>query len=337
MGIKKDYESLIATDRESFRHQANEALRKFTPEDRELAASLETEHVLASDLLKHWFEQLEPMYRELDAQLADKKFLTSLKKRFGFTQTAAEDAAAGLVADRKNQLLDEVLDNVYRRDLDVTEYQRAYAEELLMQKPSEIERFADAYGEFITALDAAQRHNVALFDPHGNWLERQRAAMAINRERRSEVEDETTRLEEIDAQLSRLMDDPDSLTAYILSHDWDYARVLDLYEKYRKKVAALPEADHKSPAKRLRLFERVTADFREHEAERLAVATDAHSLADMKKASEQVDARLLEIFDLPARQRQALLQDIERYARLSQERDLIGLVQANRRRFLSTT
>lgn len=333
MGTTKDLTHLIETDREAFRQRATEALRHFSPEDRELAASLETEHVLAADVLKHWFEQLEPLYRDLDDQAHDKKFVATLKRRFGFSETAAESAIATLIQDRKDQLLDEVLDNLYHRDLDA-EYQRGYAEDFLAQKPADLERFSETYGDFLTMLHAAEEHNITLIDPHGSWLERQRAALAINRERNRDIEDETIRLDEIDTQLTRLVTPETSPTAYIIHNDWDYAKVLELYEKYHKKVLALSEPQHKNPAKRLKLFEQITADFRDHEAERLAEKTHATTLADMKHVSEEVYAHLLEIFDLPNRQRQSLLQDVERYNRLNQERDLIQLVQANRQRFL---
>lgn len=336
MGIKNyTSDDYIRNNRESFRAEATEALRRFTPDDRERAASLETEHVLTSDVLKIWFEQLEPMVRVLDEQKNDSRFVKSLQKRFGFSEHAAEDAVARLALDRKNQLLDEVLTNLYHADIE-SDYQRAYAEEFLNEEPSEIERFSDDYSDFIEALDAAEKHAIAVFDPYGSWLERQRAALAVNRERARSLEDEEERLSEIDAQLEHLTTPSDSLVAYVIQHNWDYARVLDLYEKYHKKVTALSETDHKNPAKRLKLFERVTADFRDRESARLAERNNAHSLSDMKKLSEQVYARLLEIFDLPTRERQHFLNDIRRYARLSQERDLIQTVRANRKRFLAS-
>lgn len=335
MGISKKYtdDEFIQTDRESFRRAASEALRRFTPEDREAAASLESEHVVTADVLRVWFEQLEPLFRDLEAKRTDTKLRNSLKRHLGYADHQAEAAIDVMVDEREQQLLDEVISNLYHTDLEATEYQRGYAEEFLIQPPETIAAFSDRYSDFIEAVDASEKHQVALLDAHGSWLERQRAASAISKERQKLIEDEDNRLAEIDAQLSRLTAKENDLTAYVIKHDWDYSTVLDLFQKYHKKVEALKESDHKNPTKRLKLFESVTSKFRDHEAGRLAHERSAHSLKQMKAVSEEVYSRLLEIFDLPARERSRLSSDIERYSRLSQERDVIQVIQQNRRRF----
>lgn len=334
MGIT-DYttEEFITTDRESFRRTASEALRRFTPDDREVAASLESEHVVTADVLRAWFEQLEPLFRDLEAKRNDTKLRNSLKRHLGYADHQAEAAIDVMVDEREQQLLDEVIGNLYHADPKTTDYQRGYAEEFLTQPAETIAAYSDRYSDFIEAVDASEKHQVALLDAHGSWLERQRAASAITKERQKLTEDEDKRLAEIDAQLGRLTSTDNSLTAYVIEHDWDYSKVLELYQKYHKKVAALKDNDHKNPTKRLKLFESVTNKFRDHEAARLAHEQNAHSLKQMKAVSEEVYTRLLEIFDLPARERSRLSSDIERYSRLSQERDVIQVIQQNRRRF----
>lgn len=338
MGIKneKDHatEEFIRTDREAFRAQATEALKRFDADDRERAASLETEHTSADDVLRAWAQQIEPLHQDLEAQQDDSRFKKSLIKRFGFSDSEADRMVDYLIDERKHGLLDEVLSNLYPSNEGEPPYQRNYAYELLTGSDAEINDFFSRYIDFVTALDAAEKYDVLLCDPHGSWLERQRAAIQINKERQRLAQDEDERLEEIERQLERLTNDTDSLVGPIVSKNWNFITILDLRAKYQKHVDALSKEESKNPTKRLRLFERVTQSFRDSEAEKLAKAHQTHSLKATRKINEEVYDLLLEIFDLDNTKRNRLLMDIQRLTRLTQERDLILLIQRNREQFL---
>ena len=336
MGIDNHtLEEFIKTDREAFRAQATDALRSFTPSDRELAASLETEHTSTDDVLRAWTEQIEPIHQDLEEKRSDARFKKTLIKALGFGDGDADRAIDYLIDERKQSLLDEVLGNLYPIHDGEPPFQHSYAQNLLSESDTDINDFFSRYIDFIRAVDASEKHKVLLCDPHSSWLERQRTAIQINKERQRTVQDEDGRLEEIEHQLEKIARDPDSLVGQIISKEWNFITILDLRSKYQKHVDGLSKEDLKNPNKRLKLFERVTQSFRDHEAEKLTKAHDTQSLKALRKINEDVYDLLLEIFDLDTTKRNRLLLDIQRHTRLSQERDLILLIQRNREQFLS--
>lgn len=328
-------EELIKTDREAFRAQATEALKRFTPSDRDYATSLETEHVVADDVLRAWNEQIEPVHQDLEQKRNDNRFKKTLIRNIGFGDNEADHAIDTLVDNRKESLLNEVLDNLYPSVQGEPPQQREAAHKLLSWADTTIDDFFSRYIDFIQAVDIAEKYNVLLCDPHGSWLDRQRAALQIYKERQRLTQDEDARLDEIAKQLTTLVKDPDSLVGRIIEKDWNFITILDLRAKYQKHVDTLSKSDDKNPNKRLRLFERVTQDFRDSEAEKQAHAHHAHSLKTLRKINEEIYDLLLEIFDLDTTKRNRLLMDIQRHTRLTQERDLILLIQRNREQFLS--
>lgn len=331
---KQSLEDYIKTDRESFRAEATAALGAFGPDDREVVASVETKQTTADDVLRAWSEQIEPIHQDLDAKRGDTRFKNTLIRTIGFRDDEADKIIDYMIEERKNQLLDEVLGNLYPHADDTT-YQRAYAAELLSRPDAELTDFMNRYIDFVEAIDASEKYHVLALDPHASWLERQRTALTINKERQRSIKNEDDRLDEIDDKLRKLRDDKTSLVAPIAHKGWDYVTILDLRAKYQKRVDELPKSERTSPAKRLKLFERVTANFRDREAERIAQESRTHSLKELRTINEDIYNLLLEVFDLDATARNKLLLDIQRHTRLSNERDMILLIQRNREHFLS--
>lgn len=328
-------DEFIKTDREVFRAQATSALHRFDQEQRELAASVETEHVVADDLLRAWDTQIEPIYQDLDETRHDPKLKKYLINAIGFTDNQAESVIEYMIKERKQALLDEVLGNLYHSDGNNATYQREYAEELLTRSPADINDYMSRYIDFIQAVEASEKYNILLCDPHGSWLERQKAALAIHKERQKTEHEENRRIDEISTQLSSLENNEQSLLGQIVTKQWDFITILDLRNKYQKRVDDLTPAEKKNPTKRLKLFERVTASFRDREAERLSHIQAAHTLKQLREINEEVYNLLLEVFDLPNNQRNLLLIDIQKHTRLTQERDLILLIQRNREHFMT--
>jgi hypothetical protein len=335
MGINDHVtEEFIKTDREAFRAQATDALKRFDPADRDRAASLEAGRVVADDVLRAWTEQIEPVHQDLEQKRGDTRFKKTLIRNIDFSDSEADQAVDYLVDTRKQALLDEVLNNLYPANDGEIPHQRDNAHKLLSQSDASINDFFSRYIDFVQAIDASEKYGVTLCDPHGSWLERQRTAIQVNKERQRLEQDEDARLDEIGRQLATLTKDPDSLVGQIVSKEWNFITILDLRAKYQKHVDALPKADHKSANKRLKLFERVTLSFRDDQTEKLAKAHHSHSLKALRAINEEVYDLLLEIFDLDTTKRNRLLMDIQRHTRLTQERDLILLIQRNREQFL---
>ncbi len=337
MGIETHAsDEFIKTDREAFRAKATEALRAFTPEDREFAASLETEHTTTDSLLRAWTEQIEPIYQDLEQKRGDARFKKTLIRTLGFNDEDADQAVDYLIDEREQSLADEVLNNLYPpRDGDVP-YQRGYAHDLLSQNDADINDFFSRYIDFACAVDTSEKYGVLLCDPHSSWLERQRTALQIHKERQRITQNEDTRLEEIEQQLQAILKNTDSLVGQIVAKNWNFITILDLRAKYQKQVDALSHNDKANPNKRLKLFERVTQSFRDREAEKLTKAHNTQSLKALRAINEEIYDLLLEVFDLANTKRNRLLLDIQQHTRLTQERDLILLIQRNREQFLST-
>lgn len=134
-------EKFVKTDREAFRAQATEALRNFTIDDREHAASLETSQTTVDTVLRAWVEQLEPVYSELERKRADARIKNYLIRQIGFNDSQATEAVNYLVDERRQLLLDEVLANLYPTQDNDEPYQKSYAAELLVQTEADINDF----------------------------------------------------------------------------------------------------------------------------------------------------------------------------------------------------
>jgi hypothetical protein len=335
MGINDHtVEELIKTDREAFRAQATGALKAFPPDDRDHAVNLETPHTRADDVLRAWAEQIEPIHQDLDLVRSDAAFKKNLIKNIGFSDGDADRAIDYLIESRKRSLLDEVLANLYPiHEHHIPEQQHA-ARALLSLPSAEINDFFSRYIDFVQSLEAAQKHDVLLCDPFGSWLDRQRAAIQINKERQRLTQDEDARLDEIERQLGALTHGGESLVGQIVAMNWNFSIILDLRAKFQKHVTSLSKDERKNPTKQLKIFERVTQSFRDSETEKLAGTLKQHSLRSLRKIHEEIYNLLLEIFDLSSAKRARLLDDIQRYTKLTQERDLILLIQRNREQFL---
>lgn len=331
-------EELIRTDRETFRATAMDALALFTPEDRDLAASLLANRgkTTAGDLFYAWRTELRPLYEELEDLSEDPKFKTYLTKKLHFREDDADMVIEDVLDARRDLALHETIQSVYPHNGDDTPYQHAYAGELLSRPLGAVDDYFDRYHRYHEALDLADKHSITLCDPHASWLDRQKAAMQINKERQRMTAHEDARLDEIADQMQTIVADDDSIVARVIDYGWDYTAIMDLRQKYQRQVDSLTKSEQKNPTKLLKIFERVTKTFREKEAERAVERTKRTGLRDLQRIHEAIYELLLEIFDQSNAQRNYLLLEIQRHHKLRQERDLILLVQRNREHFISS-
>ena len=324
-------DTLIRDNREEFRALGTHALDAFPTDDREIAASMTTKYASIDTVLAAWTEQIAPMYRQLDQKQTDSRLKKSLINHFGFHDNDAQRMIETMIDARKQSLLQEVLDNVYHSDIEEPPYQREHAAEFLMQSASEIEDFKERYTDFVEAIEAAERHDIILCDPYASWVERQRAVIAINKERQQVSADETKRLSDIDKELEHLQTS-DPLLSEILRRHMSLVHLLDLTTKYQKRLEQLKKASD-NPASRLKIFEQTVSDFRDDEVQRIARSHHAHTLATLSTIQSEISAILLQVCELSPTHRNSLLLHYQTYTRLSQERDLISLIQRNRVRF----
>lgn len=330
-GVGAQLDDMIRTNSEEFRARATHALAAFPVDDRELAASMTTKYASIDTVIAGWREQIEPMYRELDQKRDDARLKKTLMRHFGFHDNDAARMIDIMIESRKESLLQEVLDNIYHSDIEEPPYQREHAAEFLSQPPHEIDDFAERYFDFVESIEAAERHHITLCDPHASWIERQKAVIAINKERQQVAEDEAQRLGTIEKELARLQT-ADPLLSDILQHKMSLVHLLDLSSKYHKQLDQ-HTARKDDPALRLKTFEHTVAAYRDDEVQRIAKSHHAHSLQTLSKIQAELSTIMLDICELSAAQRNSLLLHFQQYTKLTQEHELIILIQHNRTRF----
>ncbi len=327
-GVAAQLEEMIRVDTERFRAEATRAYENFSSEDRVFAEDLASPFTSTQNVFTTWAEQIEPMYRTLDQKRTDTRLKKSLERHFGFHDGDSARAIEMMIEQRKQSLLDEVLDNVYHSDIEERPIQRDRASEFLSQATHIIKDFIERYEQYTTMLSLAESNKVSICDPHAPWLERQRTMIAITKERQRSEEYNQGRLVEIETDISELLDGSDLLEA-IIYHNVNTVQLLDFATKYHRRVDELDKSDQKNSTARLKIFEQVTQDFIKDETEKLAHSHHAHTLKTLNKMRNDITELVLEVCELSPTGRNRLLLDIQTHTRLVKERDFINLIQRN--------
>ena len=328
------------TNTEEFRAETIEALAKFSPKDRELCRHLANSKVGIENVLAVWESELLPERTRLEKLRSDAVFRSYLMKKLGFDSQETQDKIDALVVERIEQAVAVCLLELYPLPTDGTkdndEEHRQTTAAFFAQTDEEIEDFRQRYYNYAQHMFVVEELNVAIYDPHASWLERQRCAKQIRKERQNTAEEEMIRLAEIDQQLAELASSHDGLLGKMVANKWDFATVMDLRHRYEKELASLDDAQ-KSPMKHLQKFEKVTKAFRERETEKLARQSSTTKLKAVRQISEEVEKLLIHIFDLENGEKNSLLLDMAAYRTLAQERDMLLAIQNNRTKFFEKT
>ena len=108
--------------------------------------------------------------------------------------------------------------------------------------------------------------------------------------------------------------------------------VLGLRNQYEKKINELSKSDQKNAVKRLAVFDKETAKFREEQIKKIALSSDQAGLEITRKITKDVDSLLLRIFDLSNIQKNQLVIQMKEFRELSSEKATILERQDNRKR-----
>lgn len=324
------------TDSEVFRAEATAAMQDFTPDDREYVVQLMYDTVNIEKVLKTWEETLRPERERLIAKRNDRTFRTTLQRNIGFSDEQAREEIELMVDERLELLLDEMVDSLYPLKKSDPAYslstQRAYALNFLAQNDEDIEDFQGRYENYQHYVHVAHAHRVTVCDPHASWLERQRLTMQIRHERQQTRDEEETRILTINTELQELSEAQEGLVGQIVAKEWDFAKLADLRQKYEKRVDALATRQA-TPVKKLKIFDDVVHNFRDHEVERLADKVTKPSIKKVREIADDIDSLMLRFFELSNKDKNGLLKDMKKYRLLSQEKDMIHLIRKNRKAF----
>ena len=325
-----------SVSREQTRAEMTDALAKFLPNDRAFASRITTKDLSLEVLRNAWVDKFRQLFLDMDDVANDKKIQTYIAKHFQFTEKRAEEMVENIIDTRCIETLENTLSKLYGvNPVDQSDQFKSAMEFFLMEPIGVIDAFFDRAHAYSLARQNSEVKSIAICDPHGSWLERQRSAISINKERSEISQSETDRLDEISAELENITMDSDSPEAQIISIGWEFPQIMDLRQTYERKIEKLAKTDQKNPTKLLKLFEKTTKEFRESEAERLTNQDKKiKTLQNIRDIQESIYDLLLEIFDLSNTDRNRLLSTLQKYTRLRQERDMILLLQRNREQFL---
>lgn len=322
------------TDTETFRAAAMSALQNFTLDDREYVAQLRSDTVDIERVLRAWHEKLLPERERLIAKRSDHRFRASLVRHIGFTDEQAREEIELMIDERLEILLDVIVDELYplteNDPPDSLATQRAFALDFLSRPDVEIEDYERRYFDYIHHLHVAHAHTITVCDPYASWLDRQRCALQVRRERQQTREEEESRLISIDSQLEELAHSQDGLLGEVAKRGWDFVKLSDLRTKYEKRIEVLTDRQKESATKRLKAFDDVVRSFRDNEVEKASDKLRKPTLERVRQISEQIDILLSRFFDLSNKAKNSLLLDMKKYRTLTQEREMIVLIRKNR-------
>lgn len=324
------------TNSEAFRAEATAVMQAFTPDDREYVVQMLSDTVTIENALQAWSIKLRPERERLLKKRTDRAFCATLQRNIGFTEDQAREEIEYMIDERLELLLDEAVDSLYPlEDGDPAHSlatQRAYALNFFSQTDEDIEDYQQRYERYQNYTHVAHAHRITVCDPYASWLERQRCALQIRREREQTREEEESRLLTIEAELHELGGEHQGLVAEIMEKEWDFEKLTTLREKYDKRIAAL-STRQATPVKKLKIFDEVVRNFRDKEVERLVADVSKPSLQKVRELADEVDRLMLQFFDLSTKDEKSLMADLKRSRGLAQERDMITLIRKNRTAF----
>jgi hypothetical protein len=265
---------IAKTNTESFRAAAMDALKVFSPPDRDVATRVATDRITLQEVLDAWEKSILPVRAQLESKTTINDLKAYLVKQLGFEETQSQARARALIEEREEQVVCDCIDHLYPKPAngkkDAFAEQRHCAKELFAQKDEEIKSFKQRYENLVQHVQVAQKQQVTVCDVHSSWIERRKCARQIQKERQRSWEQEEKRLHDIEHQLELLAGSHDGLLGKITDNGWDYAVIMDLRHQYEKKLGELPEKDRTS-AKHLQIYKKVTRAFRERETEKLTI------------------------------------------------------------------
>lgn len=323
-------------DVEAFRAEATAAMQDFTSDDREYVTGLHCDSADIEKVLHTWEEKLRPERERLTAKRTDASFRATLRRNIGFSDDQAREEIEYMIDERLELLLDETVDSLYPLAEGDPPHslasQRAYALHFLSQSDEDIASFKQRYYAYMHYTHVAHAHSITVCDPHASWLERQRCALQIRRERHQTREEEESRLLTIESELQELSTSQGGLAGEITKKGWDFAKLADLRQKYEKRIDKLTERQA-TPTKKLKIFDEVVHAFRDSEVAKVVDSQRKPTLESVRQAGEEVDALLLKFIDLSNKDKNALLADMKHYRTLQQEKDMVMLIRKNRTAF----
>lgn len=308
------YEALkktALTEPLAFRMAARQHAAKHPRSLRRLLRRASTKDTSAYALFVDWTTNLLPKIEALDTAAKNSTFATALSKQLQLSRPAAIHLAERLATERQHELYEDFLTFHYGNDSRA----RKAAASVFTQPSDSIALSRDHYVSYYLHYHAAAEAKLTFYDANAPLLRRWRLAQRERRQVRRYLRAKAKRLVQITDRQQAIKAQHGAIIGRILSLEFDTVLALDAYRTYKKRLDALKPTS-KTPAKTLSLFTAATENIREAYASTL---TSTDKLADLQHALKEVDAVLVELFDMTDRGRNSLMTNLKEYRDLDRE------------------
>jgi|GEM_PF-1984943 len=314
------------SQREAFRIEATTAFKQYTPKKRVLTRSFETPHVGARDVFAAWQEHLLPLHQNIEVARSQFIFRRHIAKHLSLEMPVAQKKAEALISERNHQALAQALDALYAgRRFKKT---RHCAERFLAQSDDVISLQQQCYMTYCAYKYVALQQRIVIVDPHAAFYSRMLRRLALWRERRTTITNETKRLAEVHARLSELAALHDGLIKAASENKWDLATAFNLRTQYEKRLVCLSEQEIGSIVRRMAVYDEITREFRQNYIEQYASIHD--NLKSMSTITSGIDALLLHLFEMSNAEKNQFMILVKEYRELLRERAAIKHTQEYR-------
>lgn len=324
----------LLTDIELFRTKATKAYMQFNQKERNKLEKIETKNLPSYQIMAKWEDDLKPLIEKLESKRSEDSFKKSITKNLFLNKDEIQKKADQLVDLRTTEVVENFVNDIYPigENKDIYRYERESAKKLFSLPLARVQVLKDHQVDYLLFREIAHQNKVSVNDPANWFVVRIINRLRIRKERKKVIKTENQRLLSINKRLEELSDINENIIHDIQDKKWDLMIVLGLRNQYEKKISELSKTDQKNAVKRLAIFDKETAKFREEQIKKIALSSDQAGLEITRKITKDVDSLLLRVFDLSNIQKNQLVLQIKEHRELLQERSVIIERQDNRKR-----
>lgn len=300
--------SLATSNPELFRHEASQAAKAFSLEQRRWTNELENGTYSAVDFYHTYEVQFRPLIEELNKLTARPVFVRTLRTSLGLGEVTAEALGTRLLDERKNQAIDEFIEGLKGKA-------RWRAARILTMPTSEVDRCRATFETYALYLHVAKISNTIFVDVHAGTIPRLIQRFKAWRQRRTVTKNKALHLKKLQTKLREFEQAEGDLPGLIVEHGLDLMLVLGArqdYEKARKETV-------KDSLGTVRQFDISTKKLVEnHMADYIRHYPKA-SVQQLNQEEASIKALLLRIFELDTTARNRLVVTISECRSLYEE------------------
>lgn len=266
--FQNKYEELLLTALESpdlFRKEAAKNIDEYNKNAKVVLKSLAHNGGEAEIFLNSWHRQLRTELNKLDSLKTDDKFIQLLRKELLLKKLNSEGKVAIIVDDRKKELVNEFLFNIYpikpSTKRDKLRKCRENAKLLLEGPESDIIEIYKLHYYAKICRYVSEKNNIYFIDSDFSLIKRRSTNKLIEKQQRWGESYNKYRLEYIKKRLLILSELFDGLFIKLEKYEIDLVSIFDLKHQYNKKIDSLSKNQKNNPLKIKKIFNEVVDDY----------------------------------------------------------------------------